>query len=217
MDKINICLVDDQALVREGLKSLLNLDPSVQVVAEAIDGEDCIKQLEQDLVADIILLDIRMPKATGIDVLKHMQQTKCQIPALILTTFDDHDLIMQGMQAGAKGYLLKDISLEHLVEAIKQVLQGEIVIQPALTERLIKSIDQSKQQVSAELVEPLTSKELEILKLIANGFSNKEIAQTLFNAEGTIRNQVSVILAKLNARDRTRAVLKALEMGLLSN
>ncbi|NTS78649.1 response regulator transcription factor [Catenovulum sp. SM1970] len=214
MSKIKVAMVDDQALIREGLKSLLSLSDKIDVVSQASDGEEAIAQLKSGLDAEVLLLDIRMPKATGIDVLKFMQAENINIPALILTTFDDHDLIMQGMQSGAKGYLLKDISLEHLVDAIEKVVAGELVIQPALTERLMQSFNQPNESTKAELVEPLTDKELEILKLIANGFANKEIAETLFNAEGTIRNQVSVILAKLNVRDRTRAVLKAIELGL---
>lgn len=212
---IKICIVDDQALVREGLISLFRFADGFAVIAQAKDGNDLIHQLTEGLTPDIILLDMRMPKMNGVETLTALKQLNIPIPALILTTFDDHDLIMQGMQAGARGYLLKDISLEQLTSAIEQVLAGELAIQPALTERLIQNFAKPNHSESQVLSEPLSSKEIEVLKLLASGFSNKEIASTLHKAEGTIRNQVSEILAKLCVRDRTRAVLKAIELGLL--
>lgn len=212
---IKILLVDDQMLVREGIKSLLNLSDKVKVVGEAIDGSHVIKAIDENK-PDIILLDLSMPVMNGIDTLHLLNEKNINIPVIILTTFDDHDFILKGIQAGAKGYLLKDVSLETLIEGIETVYKGNRLIQPALTERLLQGLSGFKSDFDApEMIESLSPKELEVLGLMASGCSNREISAALHKSEGTIKNHVSNLLAKLGVRDRTRAVLLAIERGIL--
>ncbi|BCO20184.1 DNA-binding response regulator [Alteromonas sp. KC3] len=208
-----VLLVEDQMLVRQGIKSLLALDDSVNVVGECEDGSQLIDTLNR-INCDVILMDIRMPKMSGIEALNALSANAITIPVLMLTTFDDHTLVSGAISAGAKGYLLKDVSLETLVDGIKAVERGETLIQPAVTEKVLKGLQGLDVTFeSFETPETLTTKELEILRLVAAGYSNKEIADTIFKSTGTVKNQVSAIMAKLGVRDRTRAVLKALELG----
>jgi DNA-binding NarL/FixJ family response regulator len=213
--KTRLILVEDQMLVREGIKSLLGLDDSVEVVGEYENGQQLIDS-ENAVNCDVILMDIRMPKLSGIDTLLALRDKGIKTPVLMLTTFDDHELVNGAMRAGAKGYLLKDVSLETLVDTITQIKNGKTLIQPAVTEKVLQGL--KGLNVVFELFEnpePLTEKEVEILRLIAAGYSNKEIADAMFKSTGTIKNQVSSVMAKLGVRDRTRAVLKALEQGIL--
>jgi DNA-binding NarL/FixJ family response regulator len=212
-------LVDDQNLVREGIKSLLNLAGHIDIVGEAGDGEEALS-LFAPLAPDVVLMDIRMPKLDGVSTLKQMKDTGIDIPVIILTTFDDHELVLNAIRAGARGFLLKDVSLESLVEAIDCVHRGETMIQPAVTERVIKGFTELQKDGGSRVEkdpvqDPLTQREIEILRLMAGGYSNKEISRAIFKSEGTIKNHVSNILAKLGVRDRTRAVLKALELGII--
>jgi DNA-binding NarL/FixJ family response regulator len=217
MSNIKVLLVDDQTLVRQGIQSLLSLSDSVEVVAQANDGQEAFDYLKANTTSiDVVLMDIRMPNVNGIEALKLIKEHQLDIPVVMLTTFDDHESVIQAIQAGAKGYLLKDVSLETLVEAIETVHKGETLIQPAITERLIKGLQGVKGDFEAsDLPEKLSTRETEILRLMAAGCSNREMAESLFKSEGTIKNQVSSILAKLGVRDRTRAVLKAIELGVL--
>ncbi|MDT0629000.1 response regulator transcription factor [Alteromonas sp. W364] len=215
---IKVLLVDDQTLVRQGIHSLLSLSDKVEVVAQASDGQEAINAI--NLAAnggiDIVLMDIRMPNLNGIETLNKLKEMQCTIPVIMLTTFDDHESVMKALQAGAKGYLLKDVSLETLVEAIQTVNAGNTLIQPAITERLIQGLQGVKGEFeSSEMPEALSNRETEILRLLAAGCSNREMAESLFKSEGTIKNQVSSILSKLGVRDRTRAVLKAIELGII--
>ena len=213
--KTRLILVEDQMLVREGIKSLLGLDDSVEVVGEYENGQQLIAS-ENALNCDVILMDIRMPKLSGIDTLLALRDKGIKTPVLMLTTFDDHELVNGAMRAGAKGYLLKDVSLETLVDTITQITNGKTLIQPAVTEKVLQGLKGLNVEFeSFENPEPLTEKEVEILRLIAAGYSNKEIADAMFKSTGTIKNQVSSVMAKLGVRDRTRAVLKALELGIL--
>jgi len=213
--KTRLILVEDQMLVREGIKSLLGLDDSVEVVGEYENGQQLIDS-ENALNCDVILMDIRMPKLSGIDTLLALSDKGIRTPVLMLTTFDDHELVNGAMRAGAKGYLLKDVSLETLVDTITQIKNGKTLIQPAVTEKVLQGLKGLNVEFeSFENPEPLTEKEVEILHLIAAGYSNKEIADAMFKSTGTIKNQVSSVMAKLGVRDRTRAVLKALELGIL--
>ncbi|MFZ8198531.1 response regulator [Alteromonas portus] len=213
--KTRLILVEDQMLVREGIKSLLGLDDSVEVVGEYENGQQLIDS-ENALNCDVILMDIRMPKLSGIDTLLALSDKGISTPVLMLTTFDDHELVNGAMRAGAKGYLLKDVSLETLVDTITQVKNGKTLIQPAVTEKVLQGLKGLNVEFeSFENPEPLTEKEVDILRLIAAGYSNKEIADAMFKSTGTIKNQVSSIMAKLGVRDRTRAVLKALEQGVI--
>jgi DNA-binding NarL/FixJ family response regulator len=210
---IRVVLVEDQMLVRQGIRSLLALDDSVEVVAECDDGAHVIDALNANR-ADIVLMDIRMPEMTGIDALRAMRKHNIDTPVIMLTTFDDHELVTQAMQSGAKGYLLKDVSLETLIDAIKSVVNGETLIQPSVTEKVLKGLQGLEVSFeSFEQPETLSLKEIEILRLVAAGYSNKEISEAMFKSTGTVKNQVSAIMAKMGVRDRTRAVLKALELG----
>ena len=212
---IRVCLVEDQTLVRQGIRSLLELADEVTVVAEAGDGEAALGCIEQSR-PDVLLLDIRMPKLDGIGVLKALANATYFPPTLILTTFDDDALVLQGLQAGARGYLLKDVSLEHLVGAIKTLHEGKTLIHPGITDRLLRNLPQARSDHAdfAALI-ALTGRETEILRLMAGGYSNKEIGRALNLSEGTVKNHVSSILSKMGVRDRTRAVLKGLEQGLV--
>lgn len=216
---IRVMIVDDQTLVREGIKSLLSLSERLQVVAEASDGVSALEKL-QDVNVDVVLMDIRMPRMNGIETVSSMTNSSHQeirnLPVIMLTTFDDHQLVLQALQAGARGYLLKDVSLETLVEGIETVHRGETLIQPSITQRVVQSIqNQPSEFDSLGQPDTLTEKEKEILRLMAAGCSNREIAQSMFKSEGTVKNQVSTVLSKLGVRDRTRAVLKAIELGVI--
>ena len=212
---ISVCLVDDQNLVRQGIRSLLDLAEDVQVVAECADGAEAVEQIPR-LKPDVVLLDLRMPKMTGIEVLQKLSANDELPPTVILTTFDDDQLVLAGLKAGARGYLLKDVSLDQLVEAVRTVAGGGSLVAPVVTQRLKSGIGRIQNEFSSlEQPDPLTERETEILRLLAGGYSNKEIANSLRVAEGTVKNHVSNILSKLGVRDRTRAVLKALELGIV--
>lgn len=213
--KIKVMLAEDQNLVREGLRNLLELSDNIDVVGEVTDGSEVLEGLAE-YQPDVLLIDIRMPKMSGIDALQAMQQAGLATPAIILTTFDDHQLVLEGMQAGAKGYLLKDVSLDSLVNAIEKVHAGETLVQPAITERILKGLSSlATNQEEPALAEELSPKELEVLRLMAGGYSNREISTAIHKSEGTVKNQVSSILDKLRVRDRTQAVLRAINLGLL--
>ncbi|MBT0585159.1 response regulator transcription factor [Alteromonas oceanisediminis] len=212
-----ILLVDDQMLVRSGIKSLLSLSPTIHSIEECSDGEHALDILrERAAQFDVVLLDIRMPRKDGISALQELRAQGIDIPVLMLTTFDEHSLVLEAIQSGANGYLLKDVSLETLTEAITTVANGGRLIQPAITERLLTGLASKKNTFDASLLpEPLSPKEQELLRLMAAGCSNREMAEAMFKSEGTIKNQVSSILNKLGVRDRTRAVLKSIELGII--
>jgi DNA-binding NarL/FixJ family response regulator len=212
---ISVCLVDDQTLVRQGVRSLLDLAPDIRVVAECADGAQAVAEIPR-VQPDVVLLDLRMPNMSGLEVLQALSARGVLPPTIILTTFDDDQLVLQGLKAGARGYLLKDVSLEQLVEAVRTVAAGGSLVAPMVTQRLLAGVGRMQNQfTSLEQPDPLTERETEILRLLSGGYSNKEIANSLKVAEGTVKNHVSNILSKLGVRDRTRAVLKALEMGIV--
>src|SRR5690554_5197450 len=212
---IRVCLVDDQTLVRQGIRSLLALDGGIEVVAEAVDGRQAVEMIPA-AAPDVVLMDMRMPVMSGLEALQALSAAGTLPPTIILTTFDDDQLVLAGLKAGAKGYLLKDVSLEQLVSAIQTVAAGGSLVQPAVTQRLLSGLEGLQDEfVSLDQPDPLTDRETEILRLMAGGFSNKEIANSLGVAEGTVKNHVSNILSKLGVRDRTRAVLKAFELKLV--
>jgi DNA-binding NarL/FixJ family response regulator len=212
---IRVLIVDDQTLVRQGVRSLLSLAEGIEVVGEAGDGRHAVEMIPQ-IKPDVVLMDMRMPVMSGLEALQALARTNSLPPTIILTTFDDDQLVLAGLKAGAKGYLLKDVSLEQLVSAIQAVADGGSLMQPAVTQRLLSGLEHMRNDfVSLDRPDPLTERETEILRLMAGGFSNKEIANSLGVAEGTIKNHVSNILSKLGVRDRTRAVLKAFELQLV--
>ena len=210
---IRVVLVDDQMLVRSGIRGLLDLTPDIRVVAEAADGAEAVAVIAQ-AQADVLLLDVRMPHCSGIELLRREQGRLP--PTILLTTFDDDDALFDGMRAGARGFLLKDISLERLADGIRSVASGATLFRPALTERTRAAYEKPPSAPAPmALCAPLTSRETEILALMAAGFNNAEIGQALGPSEGTIKNHVSSILSKLGVRDRVRAVLRGLELGYI--
>ncbi|HZX24869.1 MAG TPA: response regulator transcription factor [Woeseiaceae bacterium] len=213
---IRLLLIDDQTLVRQGIRGLLELSDRVEVAAEGSDGDQAV-ELARAHSPDVILMDMRMPRIDGAEATRALADAGIEVPVIILTTFDDHHQVLAGIQAGARGYLLKDVSLESLIEAIESVATGKTMIQPGVTESLLRGLTGRTLPDAAAPPERLTPRETEILRLMAGGYSNREIATALSRSEGTIKNQVSSILGKLGVRDRTRAVLKAIEMGLLAD
>ena len=212
---VSVCLVDDQTLVRQGIRSLLELSDDIRIVGEAADGAQALELIPQTK-PDVVLLDMRMPGMSGLDVLTALAARGEVPPTIILTTFDDDQLVLAGLKAGARGYLLKDVSLEQLVDAVKAVASGGSLVQPVVTQRLLAGLERMQNDfTSLDRPDPLTERETEILRLMAGGYSNKEIANSLGVAEGTVKNHVSNILSKLGVRDRTRAVLKAFEIGIV--
>ena len=212
---IRVVLIDDQTLVRRGVRALLELAGDITVVAEAEDGIEGAAVIRRER-PDVVLLDIRMPKASGLDLLRELRDAGELPPTILLTTFDDDEALLEGVKAGARGYLLKDVSLEQLTGAIRAVAAGETLIRPVVTERVLRGLEHVRRDFDAlDPPDQLTKRETEILRLMAGGYSNREIADALGTAEGTIKNHASSILSKLGVRDRTRAVLKALERGYI--
>src|SRR6266436_3027301 len=212
---IRVCLVEDQTLVRQGIQSLLELVDDIDVVAQAKDGDEALWVIVQ-AKPDVVLLDMHLPKRNGLEVLKALKQSESLPPTLILTTFDEDKFVIGGLQAGAKGYLLKDVSLDQLTGAIRTLAGGGTLVHPAITQRLLNNLDRIHCDFpSSDIPQPLSGREVEILRLVARGYNNREIADALAIAEGTVKNYISSILSKMGVRDRTRAVLKALEEGFL--
>jgi DNA-binding NarL/FixJ family response regulator len=214
MTAIRVAIADDQTLVRQGIRSLLQVSGELEVVAEATDGVEALAVVEAGGV-DVLLLDLRMPRLDGIGVLEALAGRDAP-PVLVLTTFDDDELALNALRAGARGYLLKDVTLDQLVGAIRTVAAGGTLLQPALTDRLLRAVSERGTDVTGiPRPDPLTDRELDTLRLVAAGYSNREIASALHLAPGTVKNHVSNVLLKLGVRDRTRAVLRALDLGLL--
>ncbi len=205
---IRVALVDDQTLVRSGIRGLLDLTEDIRVVAEAADGIEARRVLAQADV-DVLLLDVRMPGCSGIELVRDPGGSLP--PTIMLTTFDDEDALLEAMRLGARGFVLKDISLERLAEGIRAVAGGATLFRPALTERIRASFERSH----AAPPNLLTARETEVLALVAAGLSNGEIAAHLGASEGTVKNHVSSILSKLGVRDRVRAVLRGIELALI--
>jgi DNA-binding NarL/FixJ family response regulator len=208
-------VADDQNLVRQGLCSLLALSDRIEVAGTVSNGAEVVHGLRRHQ-PDLLLLDIRMPVVNGIEALRTMAEHGCMVPTIILTTFDDDEMVLRSMNHGARGFLLKDTSLETLVNAIICVHEGGTWVQPALTERMLKGLASIERTFDSHTEpEALSEKEVELLRLMAGGYSNREIAHAVHKSEGTVKNQISSILNKLGVRDRTRAVLRAVDLGLL--
>jgi len=212
---IRVLIVEDQTLVCEGLEMLLNLAEDICVTGRATDGVEALHSM-QEQAPDLVLLDIRMPKMSGIEVLREMKAKVLTAPVILLTTFDDDAALLEGIRLGAKGYLLKDVSLAKLTEAIRLVAAGQSMISPVVTERLLHGMQKAPLPPDDGYEnEALTAREAEIIRLMTGGYSNREIAGALYLSEGTVKNHVSNILSKMGVRDRTRAVLKAIEKGIV--
>jgi len=213
--KIRVMLAEDRNLVRQGIWNLLKLSDNIEVIGQVENGSEVLEGLRKYKL-DLLLTDIQMPKMTGIEALKLMQEKNVMVPTIILTTFDDNQPLLGGMQAGAKGFLLKDVSLDSLVNAIERVYQGETRVQPAITERVLRGLSGfSSSKDEPALANDLSIKEMEVLRLMAGGYSNREISLAIHKSEGTVKKQVSSILEKLGVRERTQAVLRAINLSLL--
>ncbi|MGB3714258.1 MAG: response regulator transcription factor [Candidatus Promineifilaceae bacterium] len=214
---IRVLLVDDQQLTREGIQILLDTEPDMEVVGQAANGEEAL-EIVDGCRPDVILMDVRMPITDGVTATRELAKSHPDVAVIILTTFDDDEYIFGGLRAGAHGFLLKDISSKEMAEAIRTVAAGGGLIQPSITRRVVAEFSRlASGDVTAqsELVEPLTDREQEVLQLMAQGLSNQEIAEKLFISTGTVKNHVSNLLAKLEVRDRTQAVINAQELNLV--
>lgn len=207
-----VVIADDQTLIRQGIRGLLEV-AGIEVLAEAGDGAEAVAAVARH-EPDVLLLDLRMPGTDGIWALERLREAASTTPALVLTTFDDDELVLAAVRAGARGYLLKDVTLEQLADAVRELAAGGTVVAPSVTERVLRALRAAPSEPAAAAA-ALTDREREVLRLAALGASNREIADALFLAEGTVKNHVSAIIAKLGARDRTTAVLRALRDGLL--
>lgn len=217
MTAIRVLLVDDQALFREGLHTLLSTYADVNVVGEAGNGEEAL-HLSAVLHPDVVLMDLRMPVLDGVTATRQLAAAHPGCRVIILTTFDDDEYVFDGLRAGAVGYMLKDAPSEKLVEAIRAVARGQSFLQPSVAAKVVAEFTRLAKRAplpGEAPAEQLSEREVEILRLVAAGASNKEIADRLVIAEGTVKNHVTNILSKLGVRDRTQAALKAKEMGLV--
>jgi DNA-binding NarL/FixJ family response regulator len=229
-ERIRVLIVDDQRLLREGFRKLIELEPNLEVVGMAGDGEEALATVErlyaERTAPDVALMDVRMPRLDGIAATRAFKERWPEIRVVILTTFDDRELIQAGLQAGAQGYLLKDITAEQLATTIRVVAQGQVLLHPDVAHKVIAGFTSAPIEFAVPApaipafagvseLSQLTEREREILALLARGASNREISETLYIAGGTVKNHLSNILGKLGVRDRTQAALKARELGLL--
>jgi DNA-binding NarL/FixJ family response regulator len=213
---IEVLIADDQTLVRQGIESLLRLTPDIRATAQAADGEQALAAI-MSAAPHVVLLDVRMPGKSGLEVLAALQaRGVTPPPTLLLTTFDDDAVALEGLRLGARGFLLKDVTLEELAGAIRTLAAGGSRVAPATSQRVLDGLERLGPGFEASPIPGrLTAREREVLRLAARGYSNKEIAHVLGTAEGTVKNQLSSVMSKLGVRDRTRAVLEALKLGIL--
>lgn len=219
MMTIKILICDDQSLFREALRTLLTVYPELEVIGEASNGEEALR-FTLTHSPDVILMDLRMPVMDGVEATRRVNQLGKETRVIVLTTFDDDETVFEGLRAGAVGYLLKDVSSEKLVEAIKTAYSGEYFLVPSITAKVVSEfsrISRPIKKIDGDLLpESLSNREIEILKIVATGASNREIAEQLFISEGTVKNHLSNILNKLSVRDRMQAILKAKELGIIT-
>jgi DNA-binding NarL/FixJ family response regulator len=209
-----VVVADDQALVREGIRTLLQV-AGIDVVAEAADGAEALVAIEAH-DPEVVLMDLRMPRHDGIWALERLRERGLAVPVLVLTTFDDDTLVLRALRAGARGYLLKDVTIAQLARAVRVLAEGGTLMSPSINDGLLRALRADPPDADDALPpQPLTGREIEVLRLVAEGCSNREIAELLHLAEGTVKNHLSTILQKTGSRDRTSAVLRALREGLL--
>jgi len=211
---IRVLIADDQALMRTGFRMILDAQEDMEVVGEAIDGADAIRQFEK-LEPDVVVMDVRMPSMDGIEATRRLAALERPARVLILTTFDLDDYVYEALRAGASGFLLKDRPPEELVAAVRVIAAGEALLAPSVTRRLIEEFARRAPAVKPTELDELTEREREVLVLMARGLSNAEIARALFVAETTVKTHVGRVLHKLRLRDRAQAVVLAYESGLV--
>lgn len=210
---MKILLCDDQAVIRDGLEMLLTLEKDMQVVGSASDGAEAI-ELAAQKQPDLILMDLKMPSVNGIEATRDIRARFPHIKILVLTTYDDDEWVFDAIRAGASGYLLKDTPRQKIIEAIRGTMDGKSFLDPAVAGKLMNQISSNQKQPASILAEKLTERELDVLRLLAKGFNNSDIARQLHLSEGTVRNHVSAILEKLGVSDRTQAAVIAIRHGL---
>ena len=215
---ISVGIVEDQSLVRQGLVALLAHAPDIRISFDSAGGEEAIR-LTATHRPDVILMDLRMPEFDGVALLREFRAKALTSRVIILTTFDDDQALLQAAALGSRGFMLKDVTFESLLNGIRQVAAGGTLVRPALTTRVSQTIREMRRADGAAAKHRanvhLTDRELEVLRMLAGGFTNREIGSALNLSEGTIKNHVSAVLDKLNVRDRTRAVLRAVDEGLI--
>jgi DNA-binding NarL/FixJ family response regulator len=212
---IGVLLADDQELVRSGFRLILELADGIEVVGEAADGREAVR-LAKELQPDVVLMDVRMPELDGIEATRRLRQAGVEARVLVLTTFDLDEYVYGAIRAGASGFLLKDAPREQLVTAVRTVARGEALLAPAITQRLIERfVSRPPASEAAPALADLSARELEVLRLLARGLSNAEIAAELIVGEATVKTHVARILRKLDVRDRVQAVVFAYESGLI--
>jgi DNA-binding NarL/FixJ family response regulator len=214
MPPIRLLIVDDQALFREGLRTLLSVQPGLEVVGEAGNGEEALNR-SAAVRPDVVLMDLQMPVMDGAAATRLLKTRQPAVQVIVLTTFDDDENVFEGLRAGAVGYLLKDTPSAKLVEAIRLAARGESFLEPSVAAKVVSEFARLSPRPADALAEPLSDRELEVLRLAAGGASNREIAAALVIAEGTVKNHLTSILSKLDASDRTEAAVKAKELGLI--
>ncbi|PEX94276.1 response regulator [Bacillus cereus] len=212
---IRIMIVDDQSLIRDGLAMLLNLRPELEVVGTATDGDEVIQKVKE-LHPEIILMDIRMPRMNGVEGTRLVREQFPHIKVLMLTTFNDSELIFEALEQGASGYLLKDMETDAIAQAILTVYSGGAVLPQDITAQIVKELKKTKvvEYTPPKQLEQLTEREIDVLGEIGLGLNNKEIAEKLFITEGTVKNHVSNLISKLELRDRTQAAIYAVRYGV---
>jgi DNA-binding NarL/FixJ family response regulator len=210
---VRVLVADDQALFREALTTLLEVQAGIEVVGEAANGEEAVRS-SAELRPDVILMDLRMPVLDGIAATARLRAEQPAVRVLALTTFDDDEDVFAALRAGAVGYLLKDVTSARLVEALVAAERGETVLQPSVAAKVVARVARLPQD-APPTEHPLSDRELDVVRLLAEGRSNREIAGTLFLAEGTVKNLVTSVLSKLEVRDRTQAALRARDLGIL--
>jgi len=210
---MRILLCDDQAVIRDGLEMLLNLEKDFQVIGVAQDGAEAV-DLAAQKQPDLILMDLKMPIMSGIEATREIRTKFPNIKILVLTTYDDDEWVFDAIRAGASGYLLKDTPRQKIVEAIRGTMDGKSFVDPAIAGKLLNQVASKQTQPTSILTDKLTERELDVLRLIAKGINNSEIANQLHLSEGTVRNHVSAILEKLGVSDRTQAAVIAIQHGL---
>ena len=211
---IRVLICDDQAIARHGLQMILASAPDLEVVGQAQDGQEAV-ELTAQLTPDVVLMDLKMPRMNGVQATRRIRSSDPDVQVLVLTTYDADEWVFDAIRAGAGGYILKDTPPEQLLSAIRDAAAGKTPVDPAVAGKLFKRVADKPVPQTDALVEPLSDRELEIVRLMAGGLTNAEIGAALFLSEGTIRNYISTILGKLGAKDRTQAVVTATRYGLI--